>query len=55
MSIDSNTLKDLTVNEKALLYTLSGLIILFGLFPSVLLNKIGPSMEAWTSFFMNMK
>ncbi|WP_018342276.1 complex I subunit 4 family protein [Cytophaga aurantiaca] len=55
MSIDRNTLKDLTVSEKALLYSLSGLIILFGLFPAILLNKIGPSMEAWTSFFINMK
>lgn len=55
MSIDSASLTDLTVSEKTLLYTLSGLIILFGLFPAVLLDKIGPSMEAWTSFFMNMK
>ena len=55
MSIDATTLKDLTVNEKALLYVLSGLVILFGLFPSVLLDKIGPSMEAWTNLFMNMK
>ncbi len=55
MSIDAATLKDLTVNEKALLYVLSGLVILFGLFPSVLLDKIGPSMEAWTNLFMNMK
>jgi len=55
MHIDRNTLTDLTVFEKSLLYTLSGLIILFGLFPAVLLNKIGPSMEAWASFFMNMK
>jgi NADH-quinone oxidoreductase subunit M len=55
MDIDRNTLTDLTIFEKSLLYTLSGLIILFGLFPAVLLNKIGPSMEAWASFFMNMK
>lgn len=55
MNIDRNTLTDITVYEKVLLYTLSGLIILFGLFPAVLLDKIGPSMEAWTNFFINMK
>jgi len=55
MSIEARALTDLTVGEKALLYTLSALVILFGLFPAVLLNKIGPSMEAWTNFFINMK
>lgn len=55
MNIDRNTLTDINVYEKVLLYILCGLIILFGLFPAVLLNKIGPSMEAWTAFFMNMK
>ena len=51
MNINRDALTDLTVREKALLYVLSGLIILFGLFPSVLLDKIGSSMEAWTAFF----
>lgn len=55
ITVDRNTLIDLTVSEKTLLYTLSGLVILFGLFPSLLLNKIGPSMEEWASFFSNMK
>jgi NADH-quinone oxidoreductase subunit M len=55
ITVDRNVLKDLTVFEKTLLYTLSGLVILFGLFPAILLNKIGPSMEAWASFFLHMK
>ena len=55
MNIDRNTLTDITVYEKALLYTLCGLIILFGLFPAVLLDKIGASMAAWTAFFISMK
>jgi NADH-quinone oxidoreductase subunit M len=55
ITVDRNSLVDIAVSEKALLYSLSGLIILFGLFPSLLLDKIGPSMEAWTSFFVNMK
>jgi NADH-quinone oxidoreductase subunit M len=55
ITVDRNTLTDITVSEKALLYTLCGLIILFGLFPSLLLNKIGPSMQAWASFFIHMK
>lgn len=55
ITVDRNVLTDITPSEKVLLYTLSGLIVLFGLFPSILLNKIGPSMEAWTAFFINMK
>jgi NADH-quinone oxidoreductase subunit M len=55
MHIDHAALSDITLSEKAVLYFLSGLIILFGLFPALLLDKIGPSMEAWAGFFMNMK
>jgi NADH-quinone oxidoreductase subunit M len=55
ITVDRNVLTDLTLSEKAVLYTLSGLIVLFGLFPAILLNKIGPSMEAWAHFFINMK
>lgn len=54
MNIDRSALTDITVKEKVLLYSLSGLIILFGLFPALLLDKIGPTMEAWTTFFINM-
>jgi len=55
ITVDRNLLTDITLSEKVLLYTLSGLIVLFGLFPSILLNKIGPSMQAWTEFFISMK
>lgn len=55
MSVDRNALKDITLSEKTLLYVLSGLIIVFGLFPAILLDKIGPSMEAWSGFFIHMK
>lgn len=54
-TIDRTALTDITFSEKVLLYSLCGLVILFGLFPSLLLDKIGPSMEAWSSFFINMK
>ncbi|MBC7450936.1 MAG: NADH-quinone oxidoreductase subunit M, partial [Cytophagales bacterium] len=54
MSINRAVLTDISVSEKALLYVLTGLIILFGLFPAVLLDKIGPSMQAWTAFFIDM-
>lgn len=54
-NIDRTALTDITFSEKAVLYVLCGLVILFGLFPSLLLDKIGPSMEAWSSLFMSLK
>jgi NADH-quinone oxidoreductase subunit M len=39
-------LKDLTTREIGLLVPLAILVLVIGLFPSVLLDKIGPSTEA---------
>jgi NADH-quinone oxidoreductase subunit M len=49
-SVDAHTLQDLTLMEKVVTYLLCGLVILFGVLPSVLLDTIGPWMQTWVQF-----
>lgn len=53
-SIKSEDITDLTFREKLITYILGGSTVVFGVLPSLLLDKIGPWLQSWVLFFQQI-